>query len=394
MLSTGENTNNRMTRGSCNNMPPTSAHHYPTRLSMPATATTTSDTIGYRRPEIASQRYYEEQGYQPQMSPSKSNSKGVTFELRFTGSSSTRARLPLRVNINSHDTVDSIVGTVKNFYGLYDAQSVSFEDQNGNVIIAQYENFENNMVVYVQVETTSHYNTQSQWAQQSAPAQRFEQDGQMLPPQPAQVLNYGQPLPRMAPQAIRNQSLSPRFGTRSGSANQGRTRVSHKNRGSSFQAGLDELDHDANPSLSDSDCGAGSVTSSKKARSEQLASAEISVDNIVEGGRRVRAKFESSVRTIAILSHKIATNSCRNCLSLFHHKSLHPIQSRRYRHSGDPMAWKILPHFQDHNRRSSPTASPYNLQRASHSGNLLRHTFAHLLGAHSSLFPRMHTAIN
>jgi hypothetical protein len=46
---------------------------------------------------------------------------------------------------------------------------------------------------------------------------------------------------------------------------------------------------------SSSDNGRDSVTSSRKAKSE-LASAEISLDNIVEGGRRKRAKFESSVR--------------------------------------------------------------------------------------------------
>ncbi len=46
-----------------------------------------------------------------------------------------------------------------------------------------------------------------------------------------------------------------------------------------------------------SDDEGGSVTSSRKARNEQLASAEISEKNIVEGGRRQaqRAKFESSV---------------------------------------------------------------------------------------------------
>ena len=43
---------------------------------------------------------------------------------------------------------------------------------------------------------------------------------------------------------------------------------------------------------SDSDGGNGSVTSSRR---EAHVSAEISVNNIVEGGRRKRAKFDSSV---------------------------------------------------------------------------------------------------
>jgi hypothetical protein len=39
--------------------------------------------------------------------------------------------------------------------------------------------------------------------------------------------------------------------------------------------------------------GAGSVSS--RTKSEHLGNTEISLDNIVEGGRRKRAKFESSV---------------------------------------------------------------------------------------------------
>ena len=120
--------------------------------------------------------------------------KTVAFAL-FDGSN-TRARLPMRVQIFPHDTTDSIVTTVKNFYGLYNGATtgVSFEDERGNSLIVRYENLRNNMVVYVRV-----------------------------------IPNYSQ---------------------------------------TAFQHG---------------------------ARSEQLASAEISVDSIVEGGRRKRAIFESSV---------------------------------------------------------------------------------------------------
>lgn len=58
---------------------------------------------------------------------------------------------------------------------------------------------------------------------------------------------------------------------------------------------MEEINSDTINGYSSSDGGAGSVTSSRKARSEQLASAEISTTNIVEGNRRKRAKFESSV---------------------------------------------------------------------------------------------------
>ena len=66
----------------------------------------------------------------------------------------------------------------------------------------------------------------------------------------------------------------------------------------SFQGYPNDIHSDAMKGYSSSDGEGGSVTSSRKARSEQLASAEISLDNILEGNRRKRAKFESSVSTV------------------------------------------------------------------------------------------------
>ena len=60
---------------------------------------------------------------------------------------------------------------------------------------------------------------------------------------------------------------------------------------------FEDANNDAANGYSSSDGGAGSISGSRKARSEQFASAEISLDNVVEGGRRKRAKFESSVST-------------------------------------------------------------------------------------------------
>jgi hypothetical protein len=71
-----------------------------------------------------------------------------------------------------------------------------------------------------------------------------------------------------------------------------------KSRGSSTHGSHHDPNSDAVNGYSSSDGGHGSVSGSRKAKSEQLASAEISLDNIVEGGRRKRAKFESSVSTI------------------------------------------------------------------------------------------------
>ena len=232
--------------------------------------------------------------------------KNVTFELLFEGNTNYRARLPMRVQIFPHDTTDSIVTTVKNFYGLYEgaATGVSFEDDQGNTLIARYENFRNNMVVYVRVvidytqstQPNGHvaYHSASPHSNHRIP--HPDDALQMLPPQPAQAPSYGHPPSRPSSRIARKRSPSPRVGRsrRSASVQKQRSRAAVKSREASAHGNLDELNSDAINGYSSSDGGAGSVTSSRKARSE-LASAEISLDNILEGGRRKRAKFESSV---------------------------------------------------------------------------------------------------
>lgn len=242
-------------------------------------------------------------------SPASPTPKNVAFELLFEGATNTRARLPMRVQIFPHDTTDSIVTTVKNFYGLYEgaAAGVSFEDDRGNTLIARYENFRNNMVVYVRVipdySQTSQphgqvaYHSQSPGSAHMMP--HLDEALQMLPPQPAQALTYGQPLSRPSSRVARKRTASPRpsRSRRSASVQKGRSRSGIKSREASAHGHLEELNSDAVNGYSSSDGGAGSVTSSRKARGE-LASAEISLVNILEGGRRKRAKFESSVRSI------------------------------------------------------------------------------------------------
>ena len=275
------------------------SHQYPTRRSMSS-----------NRPQYGSAAhpmYNIDTSAMPagsHIAPPSPTPKSVAFELHFDGAPNYRARLPMRVQIFPHDTTDSIVTTVKNFYGLYEgvAKGVSFEDAQGNTLIARYENFTDNMVVYVRVipdyqrpsEMQGHMGYRSTSPQRVSP---HEGAPQMLPPQPAQILHYGQPPSRPGSRVSQKQSASPRP-SRSHqipSTHKPRSRSGIKSQGSSFQANLDELNNDALNGYSSSDGGAGSVTSSRKARSEQLASAEISVDNIVEGGRRKRAKFESSV---------------------------------------------------------------------------------------------------
>lgn len=282
-------------------------HQYPTRYAALNNGQSTAD----HDPTVHSAGRLGDQvqeamiGHAP--SPASPTPKHVAFELLFEGDMNCRARLPMRVQIFPHDTTDSIVTTVKNFYGLYDgaAKFVSFEDEGGHTLIARYENFKNNMVVYVRVvpdnpqpslpigqnlyHSTSSGGIQRVAAPEGAPL--------MLPPQPAQALNYGQPVSRPLSRVARKRSVSPRAGRnhRSSSTQKGRSWSGIKSRETSAHGNLEEVNSDAINGYSSSDGGAGSLTGSRKARSEQLASAEISLDNIVEGGRRKRAKFESSV---------------------------------------------------------------------------------------------------
>ncbi|KAI4245673.1 MAG: hypothetical protein LQ352_006530 [Teloschistes flavicans] len=246
--------------------------------------------------------------------------KNVAFELLFDGPNS-RARLPMRVQIFPHDTTDSIIATVKNFYGLYDgaAMGVSFEDEQGNTLIARYENLRNNMVVYVRVipEYTQSPFQHGRMAWHSgsptSPSRgpHLDEAFQMPPPQLSQYNSYDQPISRPGSRVARKRSLSPRTGRnrRSVSAQKGFGWSGGRSRDTSLPRTTEEANNDGLNVYSDSDGGAGSVTSSRKARSEQLASAEISVDNIVQGGRRKRAKFESSELPLFVPPQVPASNS-------------------------------------------------------------------------------------
>ncbi|KAL2171009.1 hypothetical protein VTG60DRAFT_4024 [Thermothelomyces hinnuleus] len=201
-----------------------------------------------------------------------------------------QARLPLRVSIYPHDSTDSIITTVKNFYGLYSgpgiSKGVSFEDENGNTMIARYENFTNNMIVRVRVIDEplgpdfhaalggAHYNANG------------------YPTQGSQHLDA---------HASRSTSRTPRM--RSPSPNGGRGRRSTstggnpasgkkgRSRSSKNRSRVNGDGHgDSFNGYSSSDGTAGPSSRAK----EQLGNTDISVENIVEGGRRKRTKFESS----------------------------------------------------------------------------------------------------
>lgn len=235
------------------------------------------------------------------LSPTKSaNPKHVSFELLLPQSPQHRARLPMRVNIFPHDTTDSIITTVKNFYGLYERRGVIFEDRHGNILIARYENLDHDMVVYVRVTAEDpEMDEYSPGPPQSMSPRRprLEEAFQMLPP----ALN-----PASRPHAAVRQSQSPQpgRGRRSASASTNmrpRGRPLIKSRGTSSHGSFADPNGDVG-GYSDSDGGDASVTSSRRSRKEQVASADISVDNIVEGGRRKRAKFDSSVSVFCLVN--------------------------------------------------------------------------------------------
>ena len=224
--------------------------------------------------------------------------KNVAFELLFPDSPQYRARLPMRVQIYPHDDTESIVTTVKNFYGLYSGptttKGVSFEDEHGNTLIARYENFRDHMIVYVRVFEESPPPSAPfplQYFPQ-APAEEpanLENKPQMV--QDAQ--RQGRDISRPASRASQRQSLSPgaprgrRSASVSGSVKKNRSR-SAKNRTS--------MDGDAySESMNGYSSGDGAASSTSAKNKDHLVNTDISVENIVSGGRRKRAKFESSV---------------------------------------------------------------------------------------------------
>jgi hypothetical protein len=288
-------------------------HSYPTRQTMSGTNTNSTDN-GLTNPSVPyadnkSDMHTTQNITMPPQLPI--TPKSVAFELLFPESPQFRARLPMRVQIYPHDTTESIVTTVKNFYGLYagpgGAKGVSFEDEQGNTLIARYENLRNNMIVYVRVieeasNTITTYRPPSYHSASPAGQQDYDnaESHQMLPPQPAQALNYGQSPSRPTSRTSLKRSVSPNGrGRRSDSVSaqhqvtkKPRSRSGYKSRGSSTHGSFVDMQSDTMNGYSSGD-GAGSVSS--RTKSEHLGNTEISLDNIVEGGRRKRAKFESSV---------------------------------------------------------------------------------------------------
>lgn len=197
-----------------------------------------------------SSAYYSTRATQPP--------KPVAFALILSKSQGSQARLPLRVNIHPHDTTDSIISTVKNFYGLYEANGVAFEDDTGTNIIPRYENVHGNDTIHVRI-------TKEVDPEESSEAPSLAQS------------RRNSMAKHTDPNILPSHALGGDYST--------------------LQA---IPDHCSTGGVvedpSDSENG------SRRAKSDNLASAEISVDNILEGNRRKKAKFESSVSELIFFS--------------------------------------------------------------------------------------------
>ncbi|KAF2670205.1 hypothetical protein BT63DRAFT_371706 [Microthyrium microscopicum] len=229
-----------------------------------------------------------------------SPSKFVIFNLLLQDELQNRVlagRLPMRVNIQTHDSTESIITTAKNFWGLYDSSSLVFEDKSGNTMIARYENFEDNMTVYVR--SVGDVNGQSA----TPPITNSPRRPRLQAPfDPQSFHSNGHSISRPSSRTAKKRSTSPQSiaGHRSNSVSTVKSRQK-KSRMGSVQ-GDGEYD-------SDSDGGNASITSSRRGKIDVVASAEISVDNIVEGGRRKRARFDSSELPLFVPSQVPMTTS-------------------------------------------------------------------------------------
>ena len=263
------------------------SHQYPTRHGLSAQEQqnmVNSYSPSAQRPLRGNGIAAAGSGY-ARASPAKKDQKHVLFQLVDLQDPRIQARLPMRVMISAHDTTDSIITTVKNFYGLYD-YGVSFENKDGISIIAAYDNFENDMIVYVrtlaQPTTAGNENLRN-----SASPKKLSLGAPIELRQTLQPQTYSPS--RTAARSAGVRSLSPQsdIGRRSVSAAPG-----SKPRPQRTKSKDNSVYGDAD-GYSSGDNGGGSVTSSRRSKTEQV-NAEISVENIVEGGRRKRA-FESSV---------------------------------------------------------------------------------------------------
>lgn len=216
--------------------------------------------------------------------------KTVQFILVFKDNTH-RARLPLRVSIWPHDSTDSIITTVKNFYGIYSgpgfSKGVSFEDEKGNILIARYENFTDGMIVFVRI--IDQPIEPELYSPTSGPMYGIDPLSKPSDSDRARTSRLRSPSPNGSGRGRR--STPAETNSTNGNSKKGRSRSS-KNRG--------PQNEDGNADSVNGYTSGDNAPKSSSSRKEQLPPADITVENIVEGGRRKRAKFESSVSYLTV----------------------------------------------------------------------------------------------
>lgn len=274
----------------------------------------------------------------------KQAAKSVCFELLLDEKSKTRARIPLRVLVNTHDTTESIITTVKSFYGIYDGYGVCFEDGAGNTLIASYDNFAHDTTVYVRSiagqssapPATAHILQPVVNGQESPQRPGLGEPFQPIPPH---MRDHSQsPTRRSAYRHIPKRSASP-------PRDRGRRSASQQQRGSHVDSRCSSA-HGSyrDDGHSDSDAGQSSISGSKKARSEQFASSEISTANVLQDGRRGHNMFDSSVCQNCVPSRCSTNKLNRICLCSCLHRFLSQPRSHPFRPNADLFLTKV-PHL-------------------------------------------------
>lgn len=218
--------------------------------------------------------------------------KGLTFKLI----QQLHAR-PLRVTIWPHDTTESIVSTVRNFFGLGRpterlSVGVSLEDDRANTLIPSWANFNDGGIVYVRI------------FERLEPLSPTHDDG---PGHPSVGLPESAGALDMAPWAQRQHISGLSYGVsrvRSPSPNDLRGRRSTPTAilGKRSRSPPTKKSHSGSQDgYSSGDSAPASSSSRTKDRSRAT---DISVENIVEGGRRKLAKFSSAVSTLfGVIAH-------------------------------------------------------------------------------------------
>ncbi|KAH0602557.1 uncharacterized protein H6S33_008638 [Morchella sextelata] len=177
---------------------------------------------------------------------------------------------PKTLHIFPHDTTESITTTVKNMFALstHKDSALSFQDPEGKYMILQHENFEDGMTVFVRVEEAPH-----RYSYEIHPS----------------LLNHLEPSARsVSPSAARG-----RRSASTGGRSKALKRPASSHNWEYKQERFDSYAQTHLPGVSVAPLGFMTYEEEQRNRLEPLASAEISLDNILEGSRRKRPKFSS-----------------------------------------------------------------------------------------------------